>query len=120
MNERLAYLYFSHSEIVNTMLVVLGLYNDPKPLEANDWPAEDRLWQSSLMLGFSHNLALVGLECPEREEQFQVMVMHQEKPIPVPACDDSICPFSRFMEILQPVLDVDFEFECNHDVLYPK
>ena len=36
------------------MLVVLGLYNDTKPLEADDWPAEDRLWQSSRILGFSH------------------------------------------------------------------
>ena len=23
------------------------------------------------------------------------------------------------MELIQPVLDVDFHFECNHDVLYP-
>ena len=43
---------------------------------------------------------------------------HQEKPIVVPACGSSMCPFSQFMEVLQPVLDVDFEFECNHDVLY--
>ena len=36
----------------------------------------------------------------------------------VPACADSICPFSKFMEILQPVLDVDFEYECNHDSIF--
>ena len=118
-NDKKAYLYFSHSETVNTMLPVLGLYNDSKPLEAADWPSSDHLWQTSKMLGFSHNIALVGLQCEDREEEWNIMVMHQEKPIMMPACADYICPFSTFMERLQPVLDVDFEFECNHDVLYP-
>ena len=36
----------------------------------------------------------------------------------VPACADSLCPFSKFMEILQPVLDVDFDYECNHDSIF--
>ena len=101
------------------MLPVLGLYNDSKPLEAADWPSSDHLWQTSKMLGFSHNIALVGLQCEDREEEWNIMVMHQEKPIMMPACADYICPFSTFIERLQPVLDVDFEFECNHDVLYP-
>lgn len=95
--------------------------------------SSDHLWQTSKMLGFSHNIALVGLQCENRywpirsiwpittnrEEEWNIMVMHQEKPISMPACGDPICPLSTFIDRLQPVLDVDFEFECNHDVLYP-
>jgi len=118
-NEKKAYLYFTHSEAVNTMLPVFGLYRDPEPLTADMWPSDSHLWQTSKMLAFSHNIALVGLECPEREERFNIQVYHQEKPIEVPFCGDSICSYSQFMELIQPVLDVDFHFECNHDVLYP-
>ena len=121
---------------------MLGLYNDSQPLTADMWPSDSHLWQTSKMLAFSHNIALLGLECPEREERFNIQVLiyfhflgaqsilnltkeidfqvyHQEKPIEVPYCGDSICSFSQFMELIQPVLDVDFHFECNHDVLYP-
>ena len=37
----------------------------------------------------------------------------------LPACGDFLCPLDTFMEILKPVLESDFESECNHDSLYP-
>ena len=75
-NEKKAYLYFTHSEAVNTMLPVFGLYRDPEPLTADMWPSDSHLWQTSKMLAFSHNIALVGLECPEREERFNIQVIY--------------------------------------------
>ena len=52
------------------MLAVLGLYNDTRPLVAADWPAlaASHPWQTSAMLGFSHNLALVALQCAQERE----------------------------------------------------
>ena len=35
------------------------------------------LSQTSQMLGFSHNLALVAMECQDREEKLQVAFFHQ-------------------------------------------
>ena len=77
-NDKKAYLYFGHSETINPMLAVLGLYNDTRPLVAADWPAlaASHPWQSSAMLGFSHNLALVALQC-EDTHQPMVAVYHQ-------------------------------------------
>ena len=78
-NERLSYMYFGHSETVNPFHVVFGLYNSSHPLVASDWPelATSHPWQTSKMLGFSHNLALVAMDCPEREETLQVAFFHQ-------------------------------------------
>ena len=63
-NEKQAYMYFGHSETVNPFHVVFGLYNSSHPLVASDWPelAVSHPWQTSKMLGFSHNLALVAME----------------------------------------------------------
>ena len=60
------------------MLAVLGLYNDTRPLVAADWPelAASHPWQTSAMLGFSHNLALVALQCQDTDQPM-VAVYHQ-------------------------------------------
>ena len=78
-NQKLAYMYFGHSETVNPFHVVFGLYNSSHPLVASDWPglAASHPWQTSQMLGFSHNLALVAMECQNREEKLQVAFFHQ-------------------------------------------
>ena len=119
-NDKKVFIYISHSEATDTVLPVLGLYNDSRPLLASDWPSEDHLWNTSDVISFSHNTALLGLHCPEEEEPHHVMAFHMERPVVMPACGDLLCPLSTFMsEVLQPVLDVDLEEVCNHDNIRP-
>ena len=119
-NDKKVFIYISHSEATDTVLPVLGLYNDSRPLLASDWPSEDHLWKTSDVISFSHNTALLGLHCPEEEEPHHVMAFHMERPVVMPACGDLLCPLSTFMsEVLQPVLDVDLEEVCNHDNIRP-
>ena len=119
-NEKKVFIYLSHSEATNTLLPVLGLYNDSEPLQASDWPAPSHLWKTSDVISFSHNLALLALHCPSMEEEFQVMALHMERQVVMPECGELLCPLSTFTsKILQPILDVDFEEVCNQDHIRP-
>ena len=114
------FIYISHSEATNTVLPVLGLYNDSSPLVASDWPAESHLWQTSDIVSFSHNIALLGLHCPAMEEEHQVMALHMERQVVMPSCGQLLCPLSTFRsKVLQPILEVDFEEICNHELIRP-
>ena len=119
-NQKLAYMYFGHSETVNPFHVVFGLYNSSHPLVASDWPAESHLWQTSDIVSFSHNIALLGLHCPAMEEEHQVMALHMERQVVMPSCGQLLCPLSTFRsKVLQPILEVDFEEICNHELIRP-
>ena len=119
-NDKKVFIYISHSEATDTILPVLGLYNDTPPLLASDWPSDSHLWQTSDVISFSHNTALLGLHCPDMEESHQVMAFHMERPVVMPACGDLLCPLSTFRsDLLRPILEVDLEDVCNHDNLRP-
>ena len=119
-NDKKVFIYLSHSEATNTVLPVLGLYNDSSPLVASDWPSQSHLWQTSEVISFSHNLALLALHCPDMPEEHQVMALHMERKVVMPECGQLLCPLSTFIsKILQPILDVDFEEICNHDHIRP-
>ena len=119
-NDKKVFIYISHSEATNTILPVLGLYNDSSPLLASDWPSPSHLWQTSDVISFSHNIALLGLHCPSMQEEYQVMALHMERQVVMPSCGQLLCPLSTFRsKVLQPILEVDFEDICNHETIRP-
>ena len=110
-----AYLYFGHSESTNNVLAALGLYRDTSPLLASQWPTEEHLWQSSKILSFSHNLALVAMKCEDTVEQFNILAFHQEKKVIIPACGEELCPLQKFLDSIQDIVNVDFDEICKYD-----
>ena len=119
-NDKKVFIYISHSEATNTVLPVLGLYNDSSPLLASDWPSPSHLWQTSDVISFSHNIALLGLHCPSMQEEYQVMALHMERQVVMPKCGELLCPLSTFRsKVLQPILDVDFDEICHQEHIRP-
>ena len=108
------YIYFGHSESTNTVLAALGLYNDSDPLTASMWPREDHLWQTSKMLSFSHNLALVVMQCKDTAEPLNLLTYHQEKRVVIPACGEELCPLNKFLDHTKSIEEVDFYDICNN------
>ena len=97
------------------MLPALGLYNDTHPLLASQWPTQDHKWQTSKMLSFSHNLALVAMQCENTEEPFHILALHQERRVVLPACGEELCPLQKFLDSIQDIVDVDFDAVCQYD-----
>jgi hypothetical protein len=110
-----AYLYFGHSESTNNILAALGLYRDPSPLLASQWPTEDHEWKTSKILSFSHNLALVAMQCENTAEPLNILSFHQEKSVVIPACGEELCPLQKFLDSIQDIVDVDFDAVCEYD-----
>ena len=70
--------------------------------------------QTSEILSFSHNLAVVAMEC-EGEDQLNLLTFHQERPVEIPGCGGLLCPLSNFLDILQPIIDLDWDAICKYD-----
>ena len=67
------------------------------------------------MLSFSHNLALVAMQCENTEEPFHILALHQERRVVLPACGEELCPLQKFLDSIQDIVDVDFDAVCQYD-----
>lgn len=91
--------YFTHSGTVLKLLAALDLYKDGKKLKHTD-SEEKRKWRTSEIDAFASNLMFVTFQCPDKEEEEQLLFMHQERIIRLPGCpqDQDLCPLSAFVE----------------------
>ena len=110
--------YFAHHGTLLKVYGRLGLFKDAKNLTADGFEQfkDTREWKNGKIGKFASNIAFVLFHCPDEESSpYQVATLVQEKPTPLPACDDQwICPFERFMENLQPIVETcDLDEICQ-------
>ncbi|KAL3701843.1 hypothetical protein R1sor_019865 [Riccia sorocarpa] len=136
-----ARLRIAHAETLIPFTCLLGLFleGDVKSLQTElsmghpRRPPHQRVWKGSLVAPFGANTAVVLYKCPglaEREEtgqqiynetsEYFVQVLHNEKPITMPACDGkNLCPYSEFKgTVAGPHLEKNFETVCRLEVVH--
>ncbi|BBM96911.1 multiple inositol-polyphosphate phosphatase / 2,3-bisphosphoglycerate 3-phosphatase [Marchantia polymorpha subsp. ruderalis] len=136
-----ARLRVAHAETVIPFTCLLGLFmegGDVKSLQSEKSmkhparPPHQRVWKGSVVAPFGANTALVLYKCPKKAEgtvssaenasEYLVQVLHNEKPISMPACNGRhFCPFTEFKEtVAGPHLKNTFETVCKVEVTPPK
>lgn len=89
--------YFSHSDGINSLLGLFGLYRDDEPLRHDNFEAmADRVYQTSLTGSFSANVALVLLDCQDLPTT-RIVAWHQERPVQLEKCDRLDCDWQQFL-----------------------
>ncbi|XP_028805214.1 multiple inositol polyphosphate phosphatase 1-like [Neltuma alba] len=101
---------FEGSEFGQTQKEQLG--------QAHQMPPHKRKWRGSTMVPFASNNMLILYSCPATEKStnsYFVRVLHNEHPMPMPACDHSdFCPFEVFKEkVYAPHKEHTFDTLCN-------
>lgn len=95
--------YLTHREEPPTVLVALGLFNDPQPLPSDRVP-EKRKWWTSQIIPFLGHVALERLHCGSDVEDDFVRVMVNESPVVIPDCHSGpgkTCPITAFKELIE-------------------
>lgn len=125
-----ARLRFAHAETVVPFSCLLGLFLEgsefeqiqkEQPLRLPQMPPQKRKWRGSMVAPFAGNNMLVLYSCPATNKStssYFVRVLHNEHPIPMPACHGSdFCPYEVFKErVITPHKKHDFYTVCNGKV----
>ncbi|KAA8534029.1 hypothetical protein F0562_031546 [Nyssa sinensis] len=123
---------FAHAETLLPFSCLIGLFLEgseyeqiqrEQPLQLPPKPPQKRNWRGSTAVPFAGNNMLVLYSCPANaSSKYFVHVLHNEHPIPVPACDNSdFCPFEVFKEkIVTPHLKHDYNTVCNVKLEQPE
>eukprot|EP00249_Psilotum_nudum_P011553 c23236_g1_i1 orf=247-1761(+) len=123
-------LRFAHAETLVPFTCLLGLFlneTDVKlvqreqPLDLPPRPPRQRLWRGNLIAPYGANIVLVLYKCSGNKEagdstgEFLVHVLHNEKPVAMPACNGTFfCPFQKFKDdVALPHLKYSFESVCS-------
>lgn len=94
--------YFSHSGTLLKVLARLGLFKDSTVMKHSNRKSREmrnREWRTSLIDSFATNIALVLFKC---KQEYYVTTYVQERPVMLPGCDDTLCPFSQFSDVYGP------------------
>ncbi|KAK3930957.1 Multiple inositol polyphosphate phosphatase 1 [Frankliniella fusca] len=117
--EKKAVLYFSHSGTVLKMLAHLGLYRDPKPLRASNFPymLQNRQWRVSQISSFASNIAFVLYKCgSEANSEEKILTLHQERPVRLAGCppEEDLCSLETFKKVFSmSIQDCNFQSMCS-------
>ncbi|XP_047316178.1 multiple inositol polyphosphate phosphatase 1 isoform X1 [Impatiens glandulifera] len=123
-----ARLRFAHAETLVPFSCLMGLFLKRSDLEKllreeslpfPPKPPQKRIWKGSMVAPFAGNNIIVLFSCPKKtSSQYFVKVLHNEKPIPLPGCDNSdFCPFEVFKEkIVAPHLKYDYNSICDKEI----
>ncbi|GAB6020262.1 hypothetical protein CHUAL_002980 [Chamberlinius hualienensis] len=109
--------HFTHSGLLLKLLARLGLFNDSKPLMADDYTQNfNRKWRTSLIDSFGSNIVFVLYNCTQdlssKEGNLKVMIFVQEQEVLLPNCTSSLCPLETILNTYG-----NYAKECNLDVL---
>ncbi|KAK4279110.1 hypothetical protein QN277_016865 [Acacia crassicarpa] len=125
-----ARLRFAHAETIVPFSCLLGLFLEgsefeqiqkEQPLQLPHKPPQKRKWRGSIVAPFASNNMLILYSCPSADTStsgYFVRVLHNEHPIPMPACHGSdFCPFEVFKEkVVTPHKKHKFDTICNGNV----
>eukprot|EP00009_Paramoeba_aestuarina_P004819 CAMPEP_0201510548 /NCGR_PEP_ID=MMETSP0161_2-20130828/3190_1 /ASSEMBLY_ACC=CAM_ASM_000251 /TAXON_ID=180227 /ORGANISM="Neoparamoeba aestuarina, Strain SoJaBio B1-5/56/2" /LENGTH=428 /DNA_ID=CAMNT_0047905737 /DNA_START=169 /DNA_END=1452 /DNA_ORIENTATION=- len=95
---------FAHAETMTPILAWLGLYNTPSSLMRADTPPQkrnEREWKTSILTPYAANLNFAVYLCDEEGEgggETVVKVLHNEKEMVLPCCEDVYCPFETMVD----------------------
>jgi len=115
--------YFGHTETIIPVLSLLGLFRDAEPLRADNFASHStRQFRTSRIAPFSSNLVFVLYECQadadsnERladEERYVVEFLFKERPLVIPVCGRTSCPYAAVRRHYAAILDrCHFEEMC--------
>ncbi|XP_028797362.1 multiple inositol polyphosphate phosphatase 1-like [Neltuma alba] len=125
-----ARLRFAHAETVVPFSCLLGLFLEgsefeqiqkEQPLQLPHKPPQKRKWRGSTVAPFAGNNMLILYSCSATDKStsgYFVRVLHNEHPIPMPACHGSdFCPFEIFKEkVVTPHKKHAYDTICSGNV----
>ncbi|XP_069691317.1 multiple inositol polyphosphate phosphatase 1-like [Periplaneta americana] len=86
--------YFTHSEMLQMILLPLGIAQDEEPLTHSNYEQmRNRLWKTSYITPFAINLAVVLFRC-DAQEQYKVQFYLGENLLYFEGCDQGLCDWS--------------------------
>ncbi|XP_077999407.1 multiple inositol polyphosphate phosphatase 1-like [Glandiceps talaboti] len=110
--------WFGHAETLFPIFAILGLFKDPIKLRADNFHEHrNRLFRGGKLSPFAGNIAFVVYKCDQtvnNDEQFMVEVLVNEKPVKLPCCESTFCPYSTVKACYNKWLtNCDFETICE-------
>ncbi|XP_067949702.1 multiple inositol polyphosphate phosphatase 1-like [Watersipora subatra] len=118
-------LYFGHSETLNPLLAILGLFKDESPLLASNYELhrENRKFRQSFMGSFASNLGFVRYKCekgnqssnsdwPSQLDTSMIQLIFNEHIIPFPFTKKAAISFDEFLRDYHRYI-----YHCNFDQL---
>lgn len=101
--------YFSHSAMLQTFLVALGVGKDNEALRSDNFEQmSQRNWRTSDLSPFSGNLAAVKYECPQdTNEKYKVMFFLNQKYVSLDWCNVGLCNLSDVKRKLKKYTESD-------------
>ncbi|KAJ9598264.1 hypothetical protein L9F63_011085, partial [Diploptera punctata] len=86
--------YFTHSEMLQQVLLPLGIAKDQENLTAANYEEmKNRQWRTSNITPFAANLAAVFFKCDIGEE-YRIQFRFNEHPVNLDGCEQDLCDWS--------------------------
>lgn len=95
-----ALMHFSHSGLLLKLYARLGLFNDSRPLLADDYLINSgRKWKTSTIDPFGANIVFVLFNCTDTSPrgQLKVMAFVQEQEVFLNNCSSTLCPLDTLI-----------------------
>ncbi|EAL63948.1 hypothetical protein DDB_G0286993 [Dictyostelium discoideum AX4] len=107
-------LRFAHSETVIPLMSLLGLFKDEYHLFANLTSNQiiNRNFKTSVIVPYSTNLVMFLYDCGG-ENDFKILVEHNESPILIPGCNDIFCNYQLFKSLFSNVINFNWDNYCS-------
>lgn len=113
---------FAHAETIIPLISLLSLYTDTQPLQYNSSPEfiAGRNWNSSWISPFAANVMFVLYECDkDGETEHYVKVLHNERELVLPGCDDVYCNWHTFTKLFTAYFNCEFVSMCYDNIPPP-
>ncbi|KAM9993403.1 hypothetical protein ACTFIZ_011367 [Dictyostelium cf. discoideum] len=107
-------LRFAHSETLIPLMSLLGLFQDDYHLFANLTSNQiiNRKFKTSVIIPYSTNLVMFLYDCGG-ENDFKILVEHNESPILIPGCNDIYCNYQLFKSLFPNVINFNWDNYCS-------
>ncbi|XP_077302918.1 multiple inositol polyphosphate phosphatase 2 isoform X2 [Arctopsyche grandis] len=101
---------YSHSGTILKILSYFGLYNTDGVLKSNNRDP-NRSWRTSYIDSFASNIGFILYRCGDVDK---VLVLHQERPVRLPECEEELCPLVTILKARkESLIKCDIKKMCS-------